>query len=390
LLQRQDNQHLKCFLLNIAVNTRLLIKNKLEGIGWFTYETFKRITQNHPEHQFYFIFDRPYDHDFIFAPNVHPIVIGPKARHPFLFYWWFEFSVPKILQKICADIFISPDGYLSLKSQINSLAVIHDINFMHFPKGLPFLQQKYYRYFFPKFAKKANRIATVSDYSKKDINHQFHVNKEWIDVVYNGANNIYQPISDEEKEKTKQKFTWGYDFFIFVGALSPRKNIGNLLLAFEKFKEQTNSPVKLLIVGEKMFKTKKIKHIYKNLHYKDDVLFVGRMSPENLKVLYGSALALTFVPYFEGFGIPIIEAMHCNTPVITSNVTSMPEVAGDAALLADPFSMDSIADAMINIYKDKNLCNQLIEKGKIQRQKFSWEKTAAKLWESIEKVLYEK
>jgi len=289
-----------------------------------------------------------------------------------------------------ADIFISPDGYLSLKSQINSLAVIHYINFMHFSKGLPFLQQKYYRYFFPKFAQKAIRIVTVSEFSKKDISNQFAIHNNLIDVVYNGANDIYQPISDEEKEKTKRKFTQGYDFFIFVGALSPRKNIGNLLLAFEKFKELTNSHIKLLIVGEKMFKTKKIKHIYKNLHYKDDVIFAGRMSPENLKVLYGSALALTFVPYFEGFGIPIIEAMHCNTPVITSNVTSMPEVAGDAALLADPFSIDSIADAMINIYKDKNLSNQLIEKGKIQRQKFSWDKTAEKLWESIEKVLYEK
>lgn len=376
--------------MNIAVNTRLLIKSKLEGIGWFTFETFKRITQNHPEHQFYFIFDRPYDQNFVFSDNVHPIIIRPKARHPFLFYWWFEFSIPKILQKINADIFISPDGYLSLKSQVNSLAVIHDINFMHFSKGLPFLYQKYYQYFFPKFAKKAVRIVTVSEFSKKDIRNQFAIHNNLIDVVYNGANDIYQPISDEEKEKTKQKFTQGYNFFIFVGALSPRKNIGNLLLAFEKFKEQTNSHIKLLIVGEKMFKTKKIKHIYKNLHYKDDVIFAGRMSPENLKILYGSALALTFVSYFEGFGIPIIEAMHCNTPVITSNVTSMPEVAGDAALLADPFSIDSIADAMINIYEDKNLSNQLIEKGKIQRQKFSWDKTAEKFWESIEKVLYEK
>ncbi|HSH53046.1 MAG TPA: glycosyltransferase, partial [Bacteroidales bacterium] len=202
--------------MNIAVNTRLLIKNKLEGIGWFTFETFKRITQNHPEHQFYFIFDRPFDHDFIFSDNVHPVIIGPQARHPFLFYLWFEFSIPKILQKINADIFISPDGYLSLRSPMNSLAVIHDINFMHFPKGLPFLYQKYYQYFFPKFAKKAGRIVTVSEFSKKDINKQFLINNNLIDVVYNGANDIYQPISDAEKEKIKQKFSQGNDFFIFV------------------------------------------------------------------------------------------------------------------------------------------------------------------------------
>ena len=372
--------------MNIAVNTRLLIKNKLEGIGWFTFETFKRITQNHPEHQFYFIFDRPFDHDFIFAPNVHPIVIGPKARHPFLFYMWFEFSIPKILKKINADLFISPDGYLPLKTKTKTLAVIHDINFMHYPQNFPFLVRKYYQYFFPKFAKKADRIVTVSEFSKKDISRQFNVNNDLIDVVYNGANNIYKPISDREKDITKQKFTHGNDFFIFVGALSPRKNIGNLLLAFEKFKEQTRSNIKLLIVGEKMFKTKNIKKIYKCLKYKDDVIFTGRMNPESLKYLYGASLALVFVPYFEGFGIPIIETMNCNTPVITSNVTSMPEVAGDAALLADPFSTGSIADAMIKIYHDNNLRDKLINKGKIQCQNFSWDKTADKFWKSIEKV----
>ncbi|MFP4025383.1 MAG: glycosyltransferase family 4 protein [Thiohalospira sp.] len=375
--------------MNIAVNTRLLLKNKLEGIGWFTFETLKRITVNHPEHQFYFIFDRPFDQQFIFAPNVHPVVISPKARHPFLFYLWFEFSIPKILKKINAGLFISPDGYLPLKTKIKTLAVIHDINFMHYPQDFPFLVRKYYQYFFPKFAKKANRIVTVSDFSKKDISHQFNINNDLIDVVYNGANEIYQPISKEEIKKTIQKYTQGNNFFIFVGALSPRKNISNLLLAFEKFKEQTRSNVKLLIVGEKMFKTKIIKKNYKSLKFKDDVIFTGRMNPESLKYLYGSALALTFVPYFEGFGIPIIEAMNCNTPVITSNVTSMPEVAGDAALLADPFSIESITDAMINIYEDKNLSNQLVEKGKIQRQKFSWDKTAKKFWESIEKVINE-
>jgi len=377
------------FVLKIAVNTRLLIKNKLEGIGWFTYETLKRITRNHPEHQFYFIFDRPFEHDFIFSDNVHPVVIGPKARHPFLFYVWFEIAVPKILNKVNADIFISPDGYLSLKTKIKSIPVIHDINFMHHPKGLPFFHQKYYHYFFPKFAKKADRIVTVSEFSKKDISKQFSITENLIDVAYNGANNIFTPISDNAKEKTKQKYTHGNDFFIFVGALSPRKNINNLFLAFEKFKKQTKNNVKLLIVGEKMFKTQKIHHTYKNLDFKDDIIFAGRMNPETLKYLYGSALALTFVSYFEGFGIPIIEAMHCNTPVITSNVTSMPEVAGNAALLVNPFSIGSIAEAMTKIYRDTDLRKQLIEKGQKQCKKYSWNKTAEKFWESIEKVLHE-
>jgi glycosyltransferase involved in cell wall biosynthesis len=373
--------------LNIAVNTRLLLKNKLEGIGWFTYETLKRITQNHPEHEFYFIFDRPYHTDFIFSANVRPIVIGPQARHPFLFYWWFEKSIPKILKQINADLFISPDGFLSLSTNVKSIAVFHDINYMHHPKDFPFLVRHYYQFFAPRFAKKANRIVTVSEYSKNDIVDQFSILPDLVDVVFNGANEIFKPITDAEKQATRQKYTSGNDYFIFVGALSPRKNVANLLLAFDRFKTLTKSTTKLIIVGEKMFKTRKMKQVYSQLLFKDDVIFTGRMSPEELKYLYGSALALTFVPYFEGFGIPMIEAMNCQTPVIASNVTSMPEIAGDAALLVDPFSIESISDAMIRIYADDKLRNELITKGTVQCQKYSWEKTAEKFWESIEKAI---
>lgn len=375
--------------MNIAVNTRVLLKNKLEGIGWFTYETLKRITKDHPEHKFYFIFDRPYSKEFIFADNVHPIVIGPQARHPVLFYYWFEKSIPKILKQINADIFISPDGFLSLRSNIKSITVIHDISFMHNPKDFPFGIRNYYQYFFPRFAQKANKIVSVSEFSKRDIAKQFNINSENIDVVYNGSNEIYKPSLKDEILKTKQQYSGGTDFFVFVGALSPRKNVANLLSAFDLFKSKTKSDLKLVIIGEKMFKTKKMKDVYSIMSFKNDIVFTGRKDPVQLKNLYSAALALTYVPYFEGFGIPIIEAMNCDTAVITSNVTSMPEVAGDAALFADPFSVQSIADTMIKIYSDSGLRNQFIEKGKVQRQKFNWDKTAEKFWNSIEKVINE-
>lgn len=373
--------------MKIAVNTRLLLRNKLEGIGWFTYETMSRISKNHPEHEFYFIFDRPFDPHFIFSSNVFPVVIRPQARHPFLFYWWFEKSIPKVLKKINADLFISPDGFLSLSTNVKSLVVFHDINFMHYPNDFPLIVRCYYRYYSPLFAKKASRIVTVSEYSKADIAKQFPVSLNNIDVVYNGANEIYKPLSEQEKREIKQEFTGGKDFFIFVGALNPRKNVTRLLKAFDLFKEKTKSDIKLIIVGERMFKTRSMKKAYRQMVFKDEVIFSGRMTPEKLNRLYGSALALTFVPYFEGFGIPIIEAMNCGTPVITSNVTSMPEVAGDAALLVNPFSVESITDAMIKIYADNDLRYNLIEKGLVQCQKFSWNKTAENFWESVEKVL---
>jgi len=373
--------------LIIAVNTRLLIKHKLEGIGWFSFETLKRITQQHPEHEFIFIFDRKFDKDFIFSKNIKPIVIGPPARHPFLFYLWFEFSLTKILKQIKPDIFLSPDGYLSLRTKIPSLAIIHDLNFEHYPEDLPWLVKKYYKYYFPKFAKKAKRIGTVSEFSKSDIIKQYSIPKEKIDVIFNGANENFKAPTELKKQETLEKYSKGKPYFIFVGSLHPRKNLSNLFLAFDKFKQTDNSEIKLLIAGEKKWWTQDIEKAYKQMTFADDVIFIGRVSEEKLANIIGSALAMTFVSYFEGFGIPIVEAFYCETPVIASNVTSLPEIAGDAALFIDPFSVDSIAEAMHKIATDENLRKDLIEKGKLRKQEFSWQKSADLLWKSIEETV---
>jgi len=367
----------------IAVNTRLLIKGKLEGIGWFAMETLSRITRNHPEHQFLFIFDRPFAREFIFAGNVTPIVLSPPTRHPFLWYIWFELQIPRILKKHKADLFFSPDGYLSLNTRIPQLAAIHDINFAHRPKDLPWLKAKYYNYFFPKFARKAQRIVTVSDYSKADLQQTYAIDGNKIDVVYNGVNTAYTPISRAEKVKAKTRHSGGKDYFLFIGSLHPRKNICGLLRAYDAFRSSVESDTKLLIVGESMFKTNDIKQTYETMQHKNDVVFTGRLGNEELHQVLGASLALTFVPFFEGFGIPVIEAMSAGVPVICSDTTSLPEVGGEAVLYADPFSVDQITDAMIRIFQEEDLRRSLIKKGFAQKEKFSWDKTAALLWESM-------
>ncbi len=373
--------------MRIAVNTRLLLKGKLEGIGWFTFETLKRMTQNHPEHEFVFIFDRPYHEDYIFSENVRPVVIGPQARHPFLFYLWFDFQIPRILKKYKVDLFLSPDGYLSLRTKVPQLAVIHDINFVHRPEDLPWLIAKYYNYFFPRFARKARRIATVSYYSKEDITRSFKVDYDKIDVVYDGINPVFQPISEEEKTQVRQKYTAGSNYFLFVGALHPRKNVSGLLKAFDAFKSINNSPMKLVVVGGEMHKTGDIFETYENMRYREDVVFTGRVSTNELHSIYGAAYVLTFVPFFEGFGIPIVEAMSVGVPVICSNTTSMPEVGGNAVLYADPLKYEQITNAMVKITTDEALRQDLIEKGLKQKEKFSWDETARLLWMSVERAL---
>lgn len=359
----------------------------MEGMGWFGYESLKRIVQNHPEHRFIFIFDRPYSPEFVFANNVTPVVLFPPTRHPFLWFVWLECMLPFVLRKHKADLFLSPDGMISLLSNTKSLAVIHDLNFIYYKKDMPFWVEKYYNFFFPRFAKKSVRLATVSEYSKKDIVLNYGIDADKIDVVYNGANLLYRPISEPEKTATKKEWSEGNDYFLFVGAMHPRKNIVNLFKAFDAFKAKSKSVVKLVIVGNKMYWRADIEACFEAMQFKKDVVFTGRLSPEKLKNVLGAAMALTYVPYFEGFGIPIVEAFYCDVPVITSTITSMPEIAGDAALLVDPFSVTEIAEAMGKIEGDADLRFALIEKGKIRRQEFTWDKTADKLWNCIEKAL---
>lgn len=315
------------------------------------------------------------------------MVIPPAARHPFLFYIWFELMLPGALQKSGADIFLSPDGFLSLRSEVPAIAVMHDLNFEHNPLDLPWLVRKYYLHYFPKFAAHAARIATVSEFSKNDICSLYSIPEDKIDVVYNGAGEQFIPLPHSEQLRVKTQFADGKDYFLYVGALHPRKNLANLFKAFDHFKESDIKGMKLLVVGARYWWTEGIKHAYESMCYKDDVVFTGRISSADLRKVIASAFALTYVSYFEGFGIPLVEAFNCDTPVITSNITSMPEVAGDAALLVDPFNHLSIAGAMEQIVKDAKLRNQLIEKGRIRRHKFSWQMTAEKLWVTCEKVM---
>ena len=169
--------------------------------------------------------------------------------------------------------------------------------------------------------------------------------------------------------------------------MHPRKNVCGLLRAFDAFKSVVKNKVKLVIVGGEMHKTGHIFETYNNMHFKKDVVFTGRVATSDLHHIFGAAKCLTFVPFFEGFGIPIVEAMSAGIPVICSNTTSIPEVGGSAVLYADPCKIEQITDAMIKIETDADLRKELIQKGFIQKDKFSWDETARLLWMSIERAL---
>jgi len=374
--------------VKIAVNTRLLIKNKLDGIGWFSYETLNRITEQRPNDEFIFIFDREWDDSFIFNENVTPVKIGPPSRHPFLWYLWFEQSIPKILKKHQPDIFLSPDGYLSLNTEIPSLPVIHDLNFEHYPKDLPFWYRKYYKNYFPKYAQKATRIATVSEFSKQDIVTKYGIEASKIDVVYNGISERFKPLTALEKDNSQVLYANSNPYFVFVGTLHPRKNIARLLSAFDTFKNSGSYAHNLVIIGRRKWWTTEMENTFQAMSYKDSVIFHEQVSQEQVAAAVGGSEALLYPSTFEGFGIPILEGMQAEVPVITSNVSSMPEIASAAALLCNPFESKSIAEQMKRLIHEPNLSESLIEKGALRARDFSWNNTADLLWKSIEKVAH--
>lgn len=356
-------------------------------MGWFSYQTLKYITNKHKDVHFVFLFDRPYDEEFVFADNITPLIVGPQARHPFLYYAWFHVSVRNLLNRLKPDLFLSPDGFLSMGAKCKQLPVIHDINFLHHPKDSKWLTAKYYNRYFPKYAKLATRIATVSEYSKKDISENYHIDPNKIDVVYNGINDFFKPMDGTQKSLAKKRFANGCDYFVYVGSIHPRKNVITLIKAFAQFKKEKNTKHKLVFAGAAGWGMNDLYDQIKRLGVEGEVLFTNRLNNDDLALALGGAAALTFIPYYEGFGIPLVEAMAAEVPIITSNVTSLPEIAGDAALLVNPNEVTDVKNAMIKVFEDEVLRNSLIEKGRIQRQKFSWERSGDLLWESIIKTV---
>lgn len=371
--------------MRIAINTRFLLADKLEGFGWYSYEICKRLVENHPEHDFIFFFDRPYDAQFVFGKNVTPVVLRPAARHPVLFVMWFEFAVKKALKKYKADVFFSPDGYLCLTSKVPQISVMHDINFVHFPKDLPTLASRYLNFFFPKFALKAAKIITVSEYSKQDIVASYKINPEKIKAIWNGASEQFKPLAEEQQDEIRQKYTQGKAYFVFVGSLHPRKNVSRLIAAYTLFKQHNDSGFDLLIVGENLWKNTNL-----NLppsSATDSIHFTGRLALEELSLVMASAAALVYVPYFEGFGIPLVEAMRCGIPIIAGNKTSLPEVVGEAGLLVDPYSVEDIYRAMEKLFLDADLQVELAKLSLGRSTLFSWDIAAREVWEEIISVV---
>lgn len=377
----------------IAINTRLVIPGRLDGIGWFTLETVQRMVSDHPEHEFHLFFDRNPPTALFPGTNVHCHWVWPPARRPFLVDWWMQRSIPRKLRRIGADLFLSPDGFLSSKTRVPQVAVQHDLNFEHHPEWLPESVARHYRKRFPRAAKTAVRLATVSAFSAQDISERYGIPRERIDVVYNGAGAAYhQPLGlrpEQEAMALRQKFTGGAPYFVFVGTQHPRKNVDGLLEAFSTYRQQ-GGQWHLILVGTPIWKRRGFdardamdavpEEVQSAVHR------TGWMPQDELASVLAAAGAMVFIPWFEGFGIPLLEAFAAGTPTIHSNRTSLPEVAAGAGLEVDPAHPEDVVAALHRMEQEPLLREALIERGRERAEAFSWARTARLLWQCLVKA----
>ena len=372
--------------MKIAVDTRHLRDDHPQEDGYFLYEVLKRIIKKNPEHQFIFIFDRPYNSKILFDKNITAIVTGPRVSNILLCKLWYDIKIPALLKKHKADIFIAGNGICSLTTKIPQCLIVNDLSFLYYPSFIKKTELIFLKRYTKRFLQKADSIVTFSVFLQKSIVSLNVIKKEKINVVPGATRDIFYPLNENEKEETKRKYTDGKNYFVYTGVIHRQKNLINLLKAFSVFKKRQKSDWKLVLAGNITRGNKTFSQSLKTYKHRADVVRVD-VKEEEIARLTGSAYAFIYPPFWEGAGMQILGAMNSHIPVITSENSAMQEIAGKAALYINPAEYKDIADKMMLIYKDESLRNNLIEKGKLVAAQYNWEKTADLFWQSILKAI---
>jgi glycosyltransferase involved in cell wall biosynthesis len=296
--------------------------------------------------------------------------------------------VPLELRRERADLFHAPHYVLPALAPCRSVVTIHDCIHLRFPQYLPSrLGHTYARMALWVATHRSARVLTVSEASKRDILEFFDVPESKITVIYNAIDERFseEPAADEVL-RVKERYQLNDPFILYAGNIKPHKNLVRLIEAFSQIRQGPFQELKLLIIGDQISKLPALRRAVHQLKLHKHVRFLGYIPDETLAVLYRSAEVFVFPSLYEGFGLPPLEAMASGTPVVTSNVSSLPEVAGDAAVLVDPYDVDSIVEGLRRVLSDPALAAELRRKGLERAREFSWERSVAKTRQVYQQV----
>jgi len=359
--------------MNIGIDSRAAVWYRGTGIGTYTYQLIKNISLLDKENKYLLFLEE--NLDFELDENFKIRKIEKYDKETF----WEEVDIPNILTDTGIEIYHVPQNGIGLPYEKNCKFIItlHDVIPYKMPETVGPQYLKIYLQEVPKIVPMCDAIITVSEYSKKDIAKTLGYPEEKIYVTYLAAEDIYKPMNKSFcKAKLKEKYGIEDDFILYVGGFSPRKNIKGLIQAFSIIKNKIGN-FKLIILGKKGRSYYDYRDLAYNLGLKNDVLFPGFIEVENLPLFYNAAYMLVYPSFYEGFGLPPLEAMACGTPVIASSSTSIPEILKEDALYIDPKNPYDISEKMLMLIEDKKLYQNLKLKGLLRSSCYSWKKTAA-------------
>ncbi len=374
--QSDHNFEFVPYYSTIGINARYL-QRSMSGIERYTLELVKNLSLIDEKNKYVLFFN---NHEPLIALekkyNFVNYITSIPTKIRFMRIFWEQFWLAKEIQYNNVDVFHGPSFLAPFSKKCKYTITIHDLSFFKYPESFTMENKLYFKFFLKKSVNNADIIIADSESTKKDIMQYFNILDEKIKVIYLGVGEKYKRITNVAKLNTiRTKYALPEKFLLFTGVLSPRKNLERTIEAFHHLKKN-NFPHKFVIVGKKGWLYSPIFEKIKQLDLQDKIIFTDYIDEEDLPYLYNLADLFVLASLYEGFGLPILEAMACGCPVVTANTSSMPEVAGDATLLVNPLSIEEIKNAMEKILTDKRLREELINKGFEQAKKFSWKNTA--------------
>lgn len=355
--------------MKIGIDARPL-SYRLTGIGIYLTNLLETLQAIDHENWYYLISNGPIDYNL---KNPRWFKAEGRHKHKLISTIWMQCQVPLLASKFDLDLFWGTRHNLPLllSPKRRTVLTIHDVVHQLNPSSMSLTNFLIERLLSRWSVLKANHIISVSRSTASGIQKFYRVDSKKITVIYSGAPRLKEVTTNYSKDN----LSISKKYFVFVGTLDPRKNFFRIFKAFEKIKPR-RFDVHLVVIGEKGWKNKKFLKEVRQHPLNDYIHFLGYVNRDQLASFYSNALCLLFPSLYEGFGLPILEAMSCGTPVITSNRSSLPEVAGDAAILINPYDIGALAKAMREILTDERLREKLKKKGLNRTRKFSWEQCA--------------
>ena len=305
---------------------------------------------------------------------------GPSAR-----IRYDQLGIRRDIRVARADVVHYPANVGSVLPMRNMVITIHDLTFFHNPSWFRFERVQYYRWAVTRSARNASRIIAVSTTTANEICTMLNVPADRIDVIHNGIDERYTPRDSGEQLAVQEKYRLPNRYFLFVGTIEPRKNVARIIQAWSRI--ATDVEEDLIIAGREGWKVGPIRQEAELAGQAKRIHFPGYISDDDLPAVMSGATALVYPSLYEGFGIPVAEAMACGIPVLTSNVSSLPEVAGDAALTLDPTDIDALADGILRLATEAGLRAELSQKGLERAKRYTWSNAAQQTLASYRRML---